>query len=479
MKLANKLFIAFSATTVITVTLLLLIWQWGLQRAFLGFIEQAESKPIEEIERRLTYFYDLNGGWYVLRDNKDAWKDQVKDERRPPPQRRQNNAKNRDRKPNNRGPTPPPKNNDQGTLRRLSLYDVNKQVIFGRESIDENPIIRSLHDYKNNLIGYVGVVPERLLEDGPDTALLQQQLTLGLVTGVIALLCSLSIAYWISRHFSQPIERLRKATSELKQGNLDWRLTINSGDEIQQLAEDVNALAARLQENKNQRQEWSSNIAHELRTPIAILQNQCEAMLDGVFELSEERITLLLGETKRLHRLVEDLYQLSLAESDELHYQLRELFPNELVQSAVNRFQTQCSEANLILSFEDQTTQPLAILGDAERLVQVFDNLLQNSLRYTDSPGKIHTSIKIQGSSVVICFEDSSPGVKEEEQSQLFVRLYRVEKSRSRKYGGSGLGLTICRAIVDAHGGTIVAKQSELGGLRVIIKIPLKHGLKS
>ena len=349
-------------------------------------------------------------------------------------------------------------------------------MVFGRATIDETPIIRSLRDNKNNVIGYVGVVPERLLEDGPDAALLQKQLTLGLVTGVIALLFSLSIAYWISRHFSQPIDRLRKATSELKRGNLDWRLTISSGDEIQQLAEDVNALAARLQQNKSQRQEWSSNIAHELRTPIAILQNQCEAILDGVFELNEERITLLLGEAQRLHRLVEDLYQLSLAESDELHYQLGELSPNELVQRAVNRFHSQCSDANLTLTIDDQTNQPVAILGDAERLVQVFDNLLQNSLRYTDSPGKIHASIKTQGSSVVICIEDSSPGVKQEEQSQLFARLYRVEKSRSRKYGGSGLGLTICRAIIDAHGGSIVAKQSGLGGLSVIITIPVILG---
>ena len=474
MKLANKLFIAFSATTVITVTLLLLIWQWGLQRAFLGFIEQAESKSIEEIERRLTHFYDLNGGWHVLRGNEGAWRGQFNDLHRPPP---------KNRNLNNRRRNPPPKNNDQGTLRRLSLYDVNKQVVFGRGAMGENPIIRILHDNGNNIIGYVGVVPERLLENGPDTALLQKQLTLGLVTGVIALLCSLSIAYWISRHFSQPIERLREATSELKQGNLDWRLTISSGDEIQQLAEDVNALASRLQKNKNLRQEWSSNIAHELRTPIAILQNQCEAILDGVFELSEDRITLLLGETQRLHRLVEDLYQLSLAESDDLHYQLCALSPNELVQRAVNRFHIQCSEANLMLTLEDLTVQPVAILGDAERLVQVFDNLLQNSLRYTDSPGKIHVSVKSgevqsQGSSVVICIEDSSPGVKQEEQSRLFTRLYRVEKSRSRMHGGSGLGLTICRAIIDAHGGSIMAKQSRLGGLSVIITIPLIQGQK-
>lgn len=491
MKLGNKLFIAFSATTIITVALLLLIWQWGLQRAFLGFIEQAESKPIEKIEHRLIDFYARHKSWQTLRYNREAWKSLHRETRRG-----ENRDKRHDRqKRAERGTEystdhyrrPPPlndkgqrkSNNNPGTLKRLSLYDINKQVIIGRDSIAENPIIRPLHNRHNELIGYIGIVPERQLEDGPDQALLRQQLSLGLVTGLIALLFALTIAYRISRHFSQPIEKLRIATNEIKRGNLEWRLKINSGDEIQQLAEGVNALAKQLQHNNIQRQEWSSNIAHELRTPIAILQNQCEAMLDGVFELNNERIKLLLGETHRLQRLVEDLYQLSLAESDELHYQLTNLSVNTLVQNTVERFQSQCNESGFTLTYDQDPKQDPRILGDAERLTQVFDNLLQNSIRYTNSPGKIHLSIETQSPSVILTFQDSAPGVKAEERKQLFTRLYRVEKSRSREYGGSGLGLAICHAIIDAHEGSIVASDSSFGGLSIIITLPLTFGKKA
>lgn len=486
MRLANKLFFSFTLTTLIAVSLLVVFWQVSLQNAFYRFVFQAEAKPVEQIEERLQSYYQEHKSWNALRLDKEAWR-KVHQPRnlgegglQPPPPPGRISA--------GRGKPPRDRRQDDGSdsLRRLSLYDTDKQVVVGRKQINENPIIRDILLH-GNLIGYIGLVPEKHLEQGPDQEFLNTQLALGIATSAVTLVLVLLVAFWISRYFVKQIKLLRESTLAIKNGQFDHRIPLKGHDELRELSEDINALAATLEENQIHRKEWASNIAHDLRTPVTILKSHCEAILDGVFTADEGRLRVLLTEVNRMQRLVEDFYQLSVVESEP------ELFKQELINIAVLldksiiKFQTQAEKSGLQIRSSIPDTVDAYIMGDPDRLGQVFDNLMQNSIRYTDSPGVLSVTLDVatgdgesdpneqQSKLLRIKFEDSPPGVRSEEQVRLFERLYRVEKSRSQEFGGSGLGLALCRSIIDAHHGEIQCCESQHGGLGLIITIPLER----
>ncbi|MGH6913809.1 MAG: ATP-binding protein, partial [Geminicoccales bacterium] len=204
-----------------------------------------------------------------------------------------------------------------------------------------------------------------------------------------------------------------------------------------------------------------ADIAHELRTPLAVLRGEIEALQDGVRPLGRDALDSLAGDTARLSRLVEDLHTLSLSDLGALSYHKEPVDLAEVANEVLDERRVRTKGLKL-----EKDLQPAPLMGDADRLGQVFSNLLENSLRYTDPPGQIRVS---SGNGFVL-WEDSSPGVPEADLPKLTGRLYRVEGSRSRNGGGSGLGLAIARAIVEAHGGTLAASASLLGGLRIELR---------
>ncbi|HEY6009101.1 MAG TPA: ATP-binding protein, partial [Geobacteraceae bacterium] len=247
-------------------------------------------------------------------------------------------------------------------------------------------------------------------------------------------------------------------------------------DELGRLAEDFNSLAMTLEQNEKARRQWVADISHELRTPLAVLRGEIEALQDGVRQANPETIHSLHGEVLRLGRLVDDLYQLSLSDVGALTYRKEELDLTELLDEALAAFGPEFTQKGITLTAHIPRDGRAVVFGDPARLHQLFANLLDNALKYTDSGGELIIRLVCDEARARLDFQDTAPGVSPYDLERLFDRLYRVEASRNRAAGGAGLGLAICRNIVEAHAGTITAQPSPLGGVRIILTLPLQGG---
>jgi two-component system, OmpR family, sensor histidine kinase BaeS len=200
-----------------------------------------------------------------------------------------------------------------------------------------------------------------------------------------------------------------------------------------------------------------------------------EALQDGIRQPTQDSIRSLHGEVMRLNRLVEDLYQLSMSDLGALTYKKKNLDLREPLSDAVAIFRREFERKGISIEDDLRPSDAGTVFGDHERLRQLFTNLLDNSLKYTDEGGKLAVRLLYSGEYAIIDIEDSTPGVPAGEHERLFERLYRVEGSRSRIAGGAGLGLAICRNIVEAHAGTITAQPSPLGGVWIRVALPLSE----
>ena len=236
-----------------------------------------------------------------------------------------------------------------------------------------------------------------------------------------------------------------------------------------------NRLAESLDTRDRMERKWISDTSHELKTPLAVLRAQIEAIQDGVRKPTRKHLDELHDSIMRLTQLVADLNSLSNLREGQLTANRQ---PEDLAEIINGRLEHTLEHlSGKEVQVDSQIAPNLLIECDRLRLGQLFDNLLQNAVRYTDSPGKIRIkavaiSSRDGGGSVEICIEDSPPCPSEEACDKLFDRFYREELSRDRRYGGSGLGLSICREIVAAHQGTISLAVSDLGGLKVTVTLP-------
>jgi len=213
-----------------------------------------------------------------------------------------------------------------------------------------------------------------------------------------------------------------------------------------------NEMAEALQRSEQLRQNMIADIAHELRTPLSVIQGNLQAMLDGVYPMNEEEIAHIYDETLLLNRLVTDLRALTQAEAGQLHLNLVPTEPGELVSSMAETFREAAREKNIMLETAITPGLP-TILADPDRLRQVFANLISNALRHTPAGGVITLAAQPAGDGVRFSVSDTGPGLTPEEQAHVFERFWRADASRSRDKGGSGLGLTIARYLIEAHGG--------------------------
>jgi two-component system sensor histidine kinase BaeS len=263
---------------------------------------------------------------------------------------------------------------------------------------------------------------------------------------------------------------LTKIATQLSSGNYQYRAKLKQKDELGQLAIDLNHLGKTLQQNQTSRQQWIADISHELRTPLSILRGELEAIEDGIRPMNKTSIQSLVAEVKRLGKLVEDLYQLSLSDLGALNYVKEPLDLYELIQNVATFFTQRFNEHNIDISFHIDN-QAAMIFGDEKRFFQLFSNLFENTVRYTDAGGQLEIYCSCENNQIRVKLEDSKPAVSDEQLTRLFDRLYRVEASRNRASGGAGLGLSIVKAVADAHNATIISSHSSLGGLAVTLEI--------
>jgi two-component system sensor histidine kinase BaeS len=360
-------------------------------------------------------------------------------------------------------------------IRSLALFDENRiHVIGGPEEVKAEKY--ELRELKNDdrTIGWLGLLKHEYISDPMMAAFIKEQTITFVYLGVIILILAAFIAFLLSRHLLAPIRELAQGTRALSSFQFDTHIAVASQDELGQLAEDFNLMAATLKKYEELRQQWISDISHELRTPLAILKGEIEALQDGIRPLDQGQLESLHAEVLRISKLVDDLHDLSLAESHGLLAKKEPVKPLALLRKMVDHYAERMSRNYLDVELSVGEDDAVIMEGDARRITQLFTNLLENSLRYIDPPGLLKIREQHDQDQLTIRFEDSPPGVPDQSLERIFERLYRVDSSRNRNLGGSGLGLAICRQIAEAHGGSIRAEQASIGGLMVTVTLPIR-----
>ena len=293
----------------------------------------------------------------------------------------------------------------------------------------------------------------------------------GLVAGVVGVI----LVMLLSRRVLGSIGHLTIAARNLGAGDLSSRVHLRGNDEIAELGHSFNDMADALEDSERQRRAMVSDVAHELRTPLANIQGHIEAMQDGLLQPDAENLGTVHQQTLHLNRLVNDLALLASAESRELSLTMEPTSIHEIVEEVIESFRPRADAASVNLSGSTAADLPPVPL-DQLRIRQVLSNLIDNAIRHTPAGGSVAVSAEPRDDDVVrVVVADTGPGIPPADLPHIFDRLYRVDPSRDRATGGSGLGLTIARQLVEAHGGTIWAESTEGQGSRFGFDLPVRQ----
>ncbi len=278
----------------------------------------------------------------------------------------------------------------------------------------------------------------------------------------------------VSRSLTAPLERLAAAAQAIGHRDLHHRVTITGSREIVAVSRAFNEMASGLEQAETLRRNLVADVAHELRTPLSVLQGNLLAILDKVYPLDAEEIARLYSQTHLLSRLVNDLHELSLAESRQLHLNRQLTDIPQLLRSVIAAFGPTAEASSVRLELYTADDLPQVTL-DPLRLTQVLDNLLGNAVRHTPSGGMISLSAMVSHAHLQIVVKDTGDGIAPEHLPHVFDRFYRMNRGRSRATGGTGLGLAIARAIVEMHGGQVAAVSDGVPGhgTAFTVQIPL------
>lgn len=283
---------------------------------------------------------------------------------------------------------------------------------------------------------------------------------------LVALLAGLLIARAVVR----PIRMLQDTAGQIALGDLSSRAEVASRDEIGELAQRFNEMAATLERDEHMRQRMMADVAHELRTPLSVIRAQVEALQDGVFPLSEDGLEPIHAQTVQLGRLIDDLRDLALADAGRLRLESTRFDLADSLRREARSFASQAVTRDIMLEID--LDQPLWVCGDAQRLRQVLANLLSNAMRYCGAGGKVIVRGLRQAGQVGFAVVDDGPGIPADELARIFDRFYRVAKARNRADGGSGLGLAIAYQLVQAHGGELTVESVEGAGATFCVMLP-------
>ncbi|MCV2354855.1 HAMP domain-containing protein [Paucibacter sp. B2R-40] len=501
LRLVHQLSLLLLASTALAVLAMAGVVAWNLRAGFSDYLRAQDGQMLDRLmvlaEQDLSRRRQTEGLWPerpeqwgpVLRQWLDgslelndgrregAMFDELDGDRPPPRRQRPPPFWARDSDSGRARPPPPHPPRPQGDPNffgpRIVLLDAaGLQALAGhREVLDMPAQLRAL-----KLNGQT-VLMLRLAEragpaQGVDASFLRRQYW-GLC-GMAALLIALALlaARMLAARWVRPLQAAQAATRRIARGELTVRIARQRDDELGELSEDINAMAVALARLESSRRRWIAELSHELRTPLAVLRGELEALQDGIRPLDAAALLSLQDEVQRLSRLTEDFHTLAISELHELPCNFAPTDVAALLGEALARLRSRALSAGLELQADWPQSLPQA-QWDGERIAQMLGNLLENSLRYTDAPGLLRLSAKVIGGQIEICLDDSMPGVPDQALAHLFEPLYRVDASRSRQAGGSGLGLGVAQAIARSHGGVLQAEASALGGLRLRLTLPL------
>ncbi len=287
-------------------------------------------------------------------------------------------------------------------------------------------------------------------------------------SGIAAFISALIVSLFVSRQVVAPIQRIMIASQHIADGHYDERVPIpgslekNEMDELAQLSLSFNQMTLELEKAETLRRQLIGDIAHELRTPLSTIKGSMEGLMDGILPAGDDTYHQVYQEAERLQRLVDDLQDLNRVESGATQLNIEIYTVKKLVDITQKRLIRQFEEKDVSLEINIPENLP-QISVDADRMGQVFINLIGNSLQYTPSGGSVKISTEQQNKQVLVTISDTGIGISSENLSQIFTRFFRIDKSRSRAGGGSGIGLTIAKHLVESQGGKIWAESDGLG----------------
>lgn len=464
--ISTRLFLVMLLVSLTLIGGMMLAAQWRFTQGIKQYAQNEDAQRAELFIEALQHLYSFKQSWQPLREHPARWKGWLR-------QTMLRDMPDID--------TPDPARNPRASLplvalaRRMVLLDAAGERVAG--DIEVPPQAQRLPIVVNQqTVGWLVITPPKLRGDALRDRLLHE-LNLSLIwIGLFALLLAGLTSALLARHFLQPIRQLNRAAQDLAQGDLTRRVALERDDELGQLAAQFDRMAQALEHQARDRRDWLADVSHELRTPLTILRGEIEALQDGIRPLDAKALASLRQEVGRLDRLIDDLYQLAQADQGAFKHAMLPLNFTELVNAAAERFRERFRQAGLEFELDcaahAAAKDTVCVLGDAQRLHQVLANLLENSARYTQAPGHVRLSCRHTRREVILTLEDSAPGVPAAAMPRLFERLFRVESSRSREHGGAGLGLSMCRSIVQAHTGHLEAFPSPLGGLGLRLSLP-------
>ena len=473
LKMIHELFLLLGLAVLLSVTLAGGGVIWNLRGGFSDYLQALET---QRLERFATYLAEraepygalaplFAGGALNTRRMMDDF------------QRREGRLAG-EPPPHSAGRGRPPPHDDFHF--RMQIFDQTGELLLGRPMPDRARVVTRPVLLHGTSIGTLKLfVPDAL--HGVDARFITRQYQGVLLATLVSLGLTLLLAAWLAQRWIKPLRAVQLASRELAQGRFDTPLLSalprNGSQELIQLCSDMRALGEDLRVLERARRQWVAQTSHELRTPLSVLRGEIESVEDGARQPSRELVLSLGEEVRQLSRLVDDLHILALADLGEVPCRMQSVEVYPTLSSIVRRLLLRPWFERLHVDIDLPPMPGVHADWDSGRIEQVLSNVLLNSSRYTERPGRLRVvgRLDIHASQLIVRVEDSAPGVPPGELERLFEPLYRADPARRRDAGrGSGLGLSIVRAFVQAHGGHVRAESSALGGVAVVLVLPVR-----
>lgn len=458
--LKSKLSLAIALVVLLTVALISFLSNYLIQDQFKGYISSQQKKTTEQIVESIGIQYDKDSdswdvdfvhtiGMYALYDGYIV---KVYD---------------------NKGNTIWDAETCDMNLCTKIMDDVSHRMmreyptLNGSYTTEDFPVLQGTEKVGTVKISYYG--PFFLSED--DFVFLHALNKILLSIGGLSLLISIITGIFLARHLSGPILKTVEVTKDISDGKYGTRIYNETGTkEVDELIGSINHLAQSLEKQESLRKQMTADVAHELRTPLTTVQTHLEAILEGVWEPTKERLESCYDDLNRLGGIVNDLESLAKVESDNFKLNKTEIDLRELTSKVLSSFEKVYMDKDINVAVEGSCS---TIIADRDRVSQVLVNLVSNAVKYTTEGGKIKITFAETDGFASFQIEDNGIGIPEDEIPFIFERFYRADKSRNRKTGGSGIGLAIAKSIVLAHGGTIEVTSKIEEGSSFIVKLPI------
>lgn len=464
-KLKTKIIILMLSVAILSVVLVAVITNLTIFNKFNTYMEEEHADRISDIVKMVEYSYSLDDSWSnkVLRNISNSTlidKFQIRIINENGNVVFENNVDNSMMKMHNQMMGRMGKRIMRGS--DINKLNDSKTTIKLQELIVNDRRIGTIE------IGYTGkfIVSQREVDftRGINSSILYASL--------ISIVLAIILGLYNSKVMSQPILKITDAANNIRKGDLDTKIQINNDPkELIELSEAINHLAQSLKEQQILRKRLTTDISHELRTPLTILQSHIEAFSDGVWEPNKDRLNICKDEVIRLKKLVEQLKYITDIENHKIELEIEGFNLSELLEGIAESFTYEFQTKGVML--ERHIEENIIIEADMDKVRQIIINLISNALKFTDAEGIVHVVLNKVHNKIFLEITDTGIGINKEDIPYVFERFYRSDKSRSRDTGGTGIGLSITKTLVEAHGGSISVESEKGKGSRFAIVLPM------